>query len=1106
MNVSTAIQKTARKAFEPFQSYLRNVIDTMEKKEAVNAKWKKVDIQNPAELRIIGGLYEIPKQTAITVEKGWYRIASKIDEPDFEEKLIYRSGEAKEKVPISKEDYEKRLIRLDKEITDLNSVSWAGEKIQLEPAWMNFQKGDILTNNEKQEYTIIFIDSDELRLEGIVSSGDTLFLGDEEIRCTIKPNRQPPLAGILIREENNRSIVYAEKKPQDREPEIKEIKKIESFIDWDAICFENGEKAKFERNGGLNLILQDAADYGKTVVSNKLRFKLKNNNKEAFRIQLTEMDDNRHDDEMQTISPLRHFFEDEVSVKDNKNNEYTICDGREAENTLVLRRKSKKGEKKGESCLPDGDILRVEVNTYQLKKQLEAVSTLMKMPVGDQRKLIRLFENRNDQNVKWEKPREEHISKWYVITDETRSGYYEQRQFVEYALNTPDFALLEGPPGSGKTTVILELVCQLAKLRKRVLLCGSTHVAVDNILERLKEKPSQNGRSLLDRLCILPVRIGDENRINEDVREFQIDNLKNDADIKEELLLDAANLVCGTTIGILQHPRFIKRNNSDYLINGKKIKNSWIEPIVPEFDYLIIDESSKTTFQEFLVPALYAKKWILAGDVMQLSPFTERENIVSNLKNLLIDGKPLERDVQDAVFYLCKLKECVRGHNRNNHFVIPVAEGVITAMLFELANGRIDGFQDKIVVFITDIPLESTAHNIIIRTPESSNYLELAVADIIAVDKNRLPGMRNRLPERHALLLWEKWQESEHAFIHNAYQKIYPLHYEERGKEFSDSFEIAEYLNEDFKDKNWAEEVAWRIEREHELRLKEKSKIKENYTRVIEELIPKSLDREKIEDAINGIAVMAFPSILESLVQGIKGSRKQKVDTAISEGFKESDLKNRKTTLVYQHRMHPDISQFPRERFYKERNALLDVENPSIEKARYWEYSRYSSRTAWIDVPEGKTVRNYNEAEVNALIKHLKDFLEFAKTHEQPEGKEWTVACLTFYRGQEAHIREKLQALSKNEHGVSNFNIKDGKYKINIKLHTVDKFQGHEADIVFLSMVQTKRVGFMDNPNRLNVALTRAKFQLVIIGKHDYFAEQGDSDDLQALATKKEQL
>jgi superfamily I DNA and/or RNA helicase len=49
-------------------------------------------------------------------------------------------------------------------------------------------------------------------------------------------------------------------------------------------------------------------------------------------------------------------------------------------------------------------------------------------------------------------------------------------------------------------------------------------------------------------------------------------------------------------------------------------------------------------------------------------------------------------------------------------------------------------------------------------------------------------------------------------------------------------------------------------------------------------------------------------------------------------------------------------------------------------------------------------------------------------------------------------------------------------------------------------MVQTKRVGFMDNPNRLNVAITRAKFQLLVFGKHDYFLNQSDSDDLKELA------
>jgi superfamily I DNA and/or RNA helicase len=138
------------------------------------------------------------------------------------------------------------------------------------------------------------------------------------------------------------------------------------------------------------------------------------------------------------------------------------------------------------------------------------------------------------------------------------------------------------------------------------------------------------------------------------------------------------------------------------------------------------------------------------------------------------------------------------------------------------------------------------------------------------------------------------------------------------------------------------------------------------------------------------------------------------------------------------------------------------------------------------------------------MIQELKQFLDYAKTHPQPEGKEWTVACLAFYRGQEAHLREQIRQLTHKENSFSNFDVTDGKYKINIMLHTVDKFQGHEADIVFLSMVQTKRDGFLDNPNRLNVAITRAKYQLVIIGKQDYFLHS-QSEDLRELAKNTEE-
>jgi len=55
-------------------------------------------------------------------------------------------------------------------------------------------------------------------------------------------------------------------------------------------------------------------------------------------------------------------------------------------------------------------------------------------------------------------------------------------------MSTPNFMFLEGPPGSGKTTAISELIYQLLIRNKRVLLVASTHVAVDNDLVFLQIK------------------------------------------------------------------------------------------------------------------------------------------------------------------------------------------------------------------------------------------------------------------------------------------------------------------------------------------------------------------------------------------------------------------------------------------------------------------------------------------------------------------------------------------------------------------------------------------------------------------------------------------
>ena len=60
-----------------------------------------------------------------------------------------------------------------------------------------------------------------------------------------------------------------------------------------------------------------------------------------------------------------------------------------------------------------------------------------------------------------------------------------QREAVKFALGSEDIALIHGPPGTGKTQTLLEVIRQLAAAGKRVLVCGPSNISVDNIVLRL---------------------------------------------------------------------------------------------------------------------------------------------------------------------------------------------------------------------------------------------------------------------------------------------------------------------------------------------------------------------------------------------------------------------------------------------------------------------------------------------------------------------------------------------------------------------------------------------------------------------------------------------
>jgi hypothetical protein len=225
--------------------------------------------------------------------------------------------------------------------------------------------------------------------------------------------------------------------------------------------------------------------------------------------------------------------------------------------------------------MPTGAQLLLRPNTLTLQRQIQALQLLQNEPTLAHLPLLRLMES--TEHAWWPTFSPGPIDDWLVLTDDTRPGTIEQRFFVHLALATPDFVFLEGPPGSGKTTAICELILQLALQGKRTLLCASTHVAVDNVLERLMDDRSPN------RDIVIPIRIGERRNVSDKARPWQMENfvksererllgklgglrassesqralleaLRHGTTAIERMVLDAANLVCGTTIGILQHP------------------------------------------------------------------------------------------------------------------------------------------------------------------------------------------------------------------------------------------------------------------------------------------------------------------------------------------------------------------------------------------------------------------------------------------------------------------------------------------------------------------------------------------------------------------------
>ncbi|MFP4233137.1 MAG: IGHMBP2 family helicase [Candidatus Aenigmatarchaeota archaeon] len=241
-----------------------------------------------------------------------------------------------------------------------------------------------------------------------------------------------------------------------------------------------------------------------------------------------------------------------------------------------------------------------------------------------------------------------------------------QRKAVERSLEAEDLFLVHGPPGTGKTTALIEVIEQHVERGKKVLATADSNVAVDNIVDFLDERG------------VDVVRVGHPARVTETLQEHTLDYIvEGKSKYKESQKLwkkvgeignkqDQETFPSGKWRRGMDNKKIKKLAKKEKGMRGvpaKKIKSmaKWIElqeeknkvvrkakrleqeavdeviesvDVVcatnstagselmenKDFDVAVIDEATQATEPSCLIPITHANKAIMAGDHRQLPP------------------------------------------------------------------------------------------------------------------------------------------------------------------------------------------------------------------------------------------------------------------------------------------------------------------------------------------------------------------------------------------------------------------------------------------------------------------------------------------------------
>jgi DNA replication ATP-dependent helicase Dna2 len=210
----------------------------------------------------------------------------------------------------------------------------------------------------------------------------------------------------------------------------------------------------------------------------------------------------------------------------------------------------------------------------------------------------------------------------------------EQNLAVARAMQMQDYLLIHGPPGTGKTSVIAEIVKRLCARGQRVMLAAFTNQAVDNMLKRLDREGFHDY-----------LRLGHERSVDEAVHgrllKALLDARQNGSSetFAPEAVYDLLHnipVVASTTA---------TWSSDKYAFNGGSDDSSAAPDMY--FDVAIIDEAGQLTVPAILGALRFARRFILVGDEKQLPPLVLSAEAARG-------GKTGGRGLADSLFSILK--------------------------------------------------------------------------------------------------------------------------------------------------------------------------------------------------------------------------------------------------------------------------------------------------------------------------------------------------------------------------------------------------------------------------------------------------------------------